>query len=155
MPRFWDTCQWILQGTWCWALRHVRSVFLLRILPHISYCLCTKDGHFIISSVAKLVTGMIAVVLSRIAANKFSTTEHRPEIIDILRILRHFVVPAGKIKFAPLPRSVLLRLRHIRLSTISLMEVIFQSSLPTQALTLVQHLQFAIQLWNSLKNAFY
>lgn len=127
MPRSWETCQWILQGMWRWTLRHVRSVFC-----YASYYLCTKDGHFIISSVVKLVTGLIAVALSCIAANKFSTMEHKPEIIDILRILRHFVVPAGKIKFSPLPRSVLLRLRHICLSTISLMKVMFLSSLPTQ-----------------------
>jgi hypothetical protein len=57
--------------------------------------------------VVQLVTDMIAVVLSRVAANKFSTMQHRPVITDILCILRHFVVPAGKIKFFPLPRSAI------------------------------------------------
>jgi hypothetical protein len=118
IPHFWETCQWILQGTWRWALRHYRSVFLLRIVPHISYCFCTKDGHFIVSSVVKLVTAMIAVVLSRVAANNFSTMEHRPVIIDILCIFRHFVVPASKIKFSPIRRSVFLQLRYIRFSNI-------------------------------------
>lgn len=66
----------------------------------------------------KLVTDMIAVVLSRVAANKFSAMEHRPVISDILCILRYFVVPAGKIKFSPLPRSVILQLRSICFSTI-------------------------------------
>jgi len=131
MPRFWETCQWLLQGKWCWALRHYRSVFLLRILRHISYSLCTKDSHYSQQRV-KLATEMIAVVLSRVAANMFSTMEHWPVIIDILCILRHFVVPTGKIKFSPLPRSVFLRLRYIRFSTISLMEVMFQYFLPTQ-----------------------
>jgi len=168
MPRFWETCQRILQGMWCWALRHYMSVFLLRILPHIrvSYCLCTNDGHFIISSVVNLVTDMIAVVLSRVAANKFSTMDHRPVIIDILCILRHFVVPAGKMKFSPLPRSVLLRLRYIRFSIIFIINWSYVSVFPPypashqvsplcEALTLVQHLQFGIQLCSSLKNAFY
>jgi len=109
---------------------------------------------------------MLAVLLSRIAANKFSTMEHRPQIIDILRILRHLVVPAGKIKFSPLPRSVLLRLSHIRLSTIFIINGSYVSVFPPypashqvspvcEAVTPVQHLQFAIQLCNSLKNAFY
>jgi hypothetical protein len=130
MPRFWETCQWILQGMWCY-----RSVFLLRIVQHISYCLCTEDGHYIISSVVKLATDMIAVVLSRVAANMFSTMEHRPVIIDILCILRHRVVPAGKIKFSPLPRGVFLLLHYIRFSSMSIInEVMFQSSLPTQPL---------------------
>jgi hypothetical protein len=133
MLRFWETCQWMLQGLWCWALLHYRSVLLLRILPRISYCLCTKDGHYIISSVVKLVTDMIAVVLSRVAANMFSTMEHRPVIIDILCILRHFVVPAGKIKFSPLPRSVFYEYAtYVLVLYLSLMEVMFQSSLPTQ-----------------------
>jgi hypothetical protein len=74
------------------------------ILLHTSYCLCTKDGHFIISSVVKLLTGMNVVVLSRVAANKLSTVEQTPVIIDILCMLHHFVVPECKTKFSPLPR---------------------------------------------------
>ena len=139
---------------------------MLRILPHISYCLCTKDGHYIISSVVKLVTDMIAVVLSRVATNMFSAMEDKPVIIDILCTLHHFVVPAGKIKFSPLPRSAFLRLCYIRFSTISIFNGSYVSgfapypashhvSTVCEAMTLLQHLQFWIQLFSSLRNAFY
>lgn len=80
--------------------------------------------------------------------------------------MSHFVVQAVNIKFSPLPRSVLLKLRYIRFSTIFIINRIYVlvfTSHPTsyqvspvcEALILVQNLQLGIQLCNSLRNAIY